>query len=261
MPKSRCLPAILRRTRPGLWEKANGPVAAAVPTWAYITLERSTPDIFLDSTSLGDFVGGTSMSVVYTFVQRHQPSVDGTNYVIDGRGTGSGWAIYAIGASNTLRGFIYNGAGTLIEAPSYTVVVGNAGKVMQFVLTYDGSTVRSYTNGSENGSGTATTGYTAPSGQGLAVGGQTGAGLPSEWHQPVGLAADLAVLSGAQVSTLWTDTQAALDVPSLPTGGTKFTASDWAGGAAAWDSDGAQSMAVSSGAPVGPTPFTPTWGS
>lgn len=247
---------VKRQIYPGL--KPGAAEAPAVPTWSYITLERSNPDRFYTTTSLGDFVGGTSMTVAYTFRVATLPSVDGTNYVIDGRGGSAGWAIYADAGTNTIRGFIYNSGPTIVEAPHYNVISGDVGKTLQYVMTYDGTTVRSYINGAQIGVGTPTTGYATPASQGLTIGAQGGATLPSEWHQPVALAADLSVATAGQIATLWTDTQAALDVPDLPTGGTKFLASDWAGGAAAWASDGTTSLTVAN-SPAGPTPYTPSY--
>lgn len=88
----------------------------------------------------------------------------------------AGWYIYAGATHNQLYCRMFNGVGTSVNSPIYSVVAGDLDKVCGVVAVHDGSYVRLYVNRVEVGSGTAIVGYTAHA-QGTEIGGQgNGAG-------------------------------------------------------------------------------------
>lgn len=261
MTKLRSLSAILHKRR---GRKAHS--ASAVPTWAYATLDDApTSEYFETATNLpAPWKGSTTMTVAYIYRVRALPSANSSfPYVIDGRGSGGGWLVYSYAAGNWIRWDITDSVG-LKESPVYTHVAGDVGKVICSLATYDGSTLRHYINGAEQGSGTAASGYAsfASNTQSLTLGGQGGGfSLLGDWHEPVGIvmASDV-TLSASQVSAYQTTLESALDVVVFPAGTCGiYKASDWPGDPSGWPDDTATEDLVPYNNPTGPTPFTPNW--
>ncbi len=93
-------------------------------------------------------------------VLRHDAVPAGVQFVFcrgDGVAAG-GWLFWSNGAAFQFS--VIDGATTLRTAPAYTIVAGDVGKVVAYVGTLSGGTVRLFRNDAEVGSGTAVTGYT-----------------------------------------------------------------------------------------------------
>jgi hypothetical protein len=125
----------------------------------------------------------------------------------------AGWSLRQL-ASTTLQFRCANGAGTFVNSPALTLtsLVNKACCVMG---VHDGSHVRLYANLAEVSSGTAITGYTAPSGAtGHAIGSQNPSG--NEFY---GMVSGLGVpsLANFQAWCLATKRERAVqDMPGVP---------------------------------------------
>lgn len=134
-----------------------------------------------------------------------------------GPASGSGVVIRAVSAGR-VHGYIYDGAAALKQAPFYTCVAGDVGKTALFALTYDSTTLRFYCDGTEAGSGTASTGYTTPSGQNTYIGSYP-LFAPTTTFDILGLwYSHTDVMTGAELTTWYNAIKASLNQDTAPSG-------------------------------------------
>ena len=152
-------------------------------------------------------------------------SVQSGNRVITGTISGTaGWSIdTAAGPPTAIVMTATNGVPGFVEAPRYTILPADLGKIMMAVGVHDGSNVRLYVNRLEVGTGTAITGYTAGSGaQGI---GARGAGGAFTGGTIFGVTAGRGTKTLAQIQAMFDDVKIARDILASgmnPTNGWSF---------------------------------------
>lgn len=149
-------------------------------------------------------VGSTSFSVAVLF--RLTSAADTAWLGATNNASGNGWSLYHNGTDWRFR--MDDGVGTDITSP--TTNAPAVGTTNLFVGVHDGTKLRLYLNGSEVGSGTSITGYTANSGvkQQIGIRLTTNAGAFDTGDICGMCGSDSDAWSAAEISTLWDDTKA-----------------------------------------------------
>jgi hypothetical protein len=81
----------------------------------------------------------------------------------------AGWLMYTSGTNNTLSVSMANAAGSAISAPAATLLAADVGKKLLTLMVWDGTRFRLYLRRVEQGTGTATTGF-SPSNNPVCIG-------------------------------------------------------------------------------------------
>lgn len=150
------------------------------------------------------------------FVPQKTPSVTG---ILASRYSGTaGYQIY-VDSLGDINAMASNAAGSaFVVAPTHRILASDVGKVMLALLYHDGTKVRLFVRRAEQGTGTATTGYTA-----AAVATQSGAraaAFPASDHAILGEMAAQGTPSTAQLQAYFDATRVLGDLPDTMGGAT-----------------------------------------
>lgn len=206
-----------------------------------------------DLPTIGDADGSTTMTRTMMLRVNATPTV--ANHIFSHFDTAAGW-VFNLTVAGTLRLTIYDGAAALKHTPTFATTNG---KFYVATATYDGTTLRLYVNGTEVGSGTASTGYTTPSVNKGAIGKKSSAGGNAAVDITIfGCAfSDTTVLTADEVAAHWVASQSAGGV--VPFRGVESLWSRWLGHTFTYDQIGERTL-TENGTPTDADDVIPDWG-